>query len=71
MNSEFYTFKHHDEESDITTELSFTVPSKVGAHVSTIHSMCRKFATALGYSEKSIDEYFGEEGEPFAEYYER
>lgn len=64
---ETYTFTHSNED-DILISLNFTVPS-VGTRISTFHSMCRKFAYALGYSEKSVEEYFGpEDDESFVEF---
>lgn len=30
------------------------------AHISEIHRLCKTIAAMLGYSEKSIEEYFGE-----------
>ena len=30
-------------------------------HISKLHSLCRRFALALGYTEKTVDDYFGEE----------
>lgn len=30
------------------------------AHISEIHRLCKSIAALLGYSEKSIEEYFGE-----------
>lgn len=56
-NYEIYSFSHTDE-GNITTNISFTVPP--GANIATFHEMCRKFAAAVGYAEKSITEYFGE-----------
>ena len=66
---ETYTFTHSNEDG-VLTSLNFTVPS-VGMRIETFHSMCRKFAYALGYFETSINEWFGEDGdESFTEFME-
>lgn len=66
---ETYTFTHSSED-EVLTSLNFTVPA-VGVTIETFHSMCRKFAYALGYAGKSIDEWFGEDGdESFVEFME-
>ncbi len=39
-------------------ELSAEVPTEVG--IGELHDLCKKFMFALGYTEKTIDEYFGE-----------
>ena len=66
---ETYTFSYHNE-NDIGTNLTFTVPA-VGLHISTFHDMCRKFALACGYTEKSVEEYFGEwDDEAYEEFME-
>ena len=58
MNLETYSFTHSDENG-IMTSVSFTVPS-AGTHISSFHHMCCSFAAAIGYCEKSVEEYFGE-----------
>lgn len=64
---ETYSFTHSDEHG-VMTSLSFTVPA-VGTHISSFHRMCCSFAAALGYCEKSIEEYFGETcDDSFAEF---
>ena len=63
---EIYSFSHHNED-DVSTDLTFTVPA-VGTHISTFHEMCKKFAHALGYADKTIEEWFGESGESFEEF---
>lgn len=69
MKLETYTFNHFSQDG-VNTSLNFTVPA-VGMHIETFHSMCRKFAYALGYAEKSIDEWFGADGdESFTEFME-
>lgn len=69
VKCESYNFSHSNEDG-VMTSLSFVVPS-VGMRIETFHSMCRKFASALGYAEKSIDEWFGEDGdESFTEFME-
>lgn len=66
---ETYTFTHSNEDG-VLTSLNFTVPA-VGVTISTFHSMCRKFAYALGYAEASINEWFGDDGdESFIEFME-
>ena len=66
---ETYSFSHHDEDN-VGINLTFTVPT-VGVHISTFHDMCRKFALACGYTEKSVEEYFGEwNDEAFEEFME-
>ena len=55
---ETYSFSHHDE-GNVGINLTFTVPA-VGVHIATFHDMCRKFALACGYAEKSVENYFGE-----------
>ena len=66
---ETYTFTHSNEDG-VLTSLNFTVPA-VGVTISTFHSMCRKFAYALGYAETSINEWFGDDGdESFTEFME-
>lgn len=62
---ETYSFNHFDADGIMTT-ISFTVPAE-GTRISTLHAMCRRFALALGYTERSVDEYFGEE-EGFIEF---
>ena len=67
MNTEQYNF-YHIGAHGLTTNLSFTVPMD-GTRIATFHSMCRKFALALGYAEKSVEEYFGpEDDECFMEF---
>lgn len=69
IKCESYNFSHSNEDG-VMTSLSFVVPS-VDVTIETFHSMCRKFAYALGYAGKSIDEWFGEEGdESFTEFME-
>jgi hypothetical protein len=64
---ESYSFNHTNSNGVMTT-LSFTVQNE-GTHISTFHSMCRKFAIALGYAEGSVEEYFGsEDDEAFMEF---
>lgn len=66
---ETYNFSHSNVD-DVMTSLEFMVPS-VGVTISTFHSMCRKFAYALGYAESSINEWFGEDGDDsFTEFME-
>ena len=66
---ESYDFSHSNEDGVMTT-INFVVPS-VGVTIETFHSMCRKFAYALGYAEASINEWFGEDGdESFIEFME-
>lgn len=65
---ESYTFTHANQDGVIIS-LNFSVPP-VGAHISTFHDMCKRFASAVGYSEKTIEEWFGESGESFTEYME-
>ena len=66
---ETYEFTHYNED-DVVTTLSFIVPAN-GLTIETFHSMCRKFAYSLGYAEKSIDKWFGEDGdESFTEFME-
>lgn len=65
---ESYTFTHANQDGVIVS-LNFSVPP-VGAHISTFHDMCKRFASAVGYSEKTIEEWFGESGESFTEYME-
>lgn len=65
---ENYSFTHTDENG-VMMSLSFTVPKSDGVHISSIHSMCYTFALALGYAEKSVEEYFGEiSDESFVEF---
>ena len=65
---ENYSFTHTDENG-VMTSLSFTVPESGGVHISSIHRMCYTFALALGYAEKSVEEYFGEiSDESFVEF---
>ena len=65
---ENYSFTHTDENG-VMTSLSFTVPESGGVHISSIHGMCYTFALALGYAEKSVEEYFGEiSDESFTEF---
>ena len=67
MNTEQYNF-YHTSAHGLNTNLSFTVPTD-GTRMATFHSMCRKFALALGYGEKSVEEYFGpEDDESFVEF---
>lgn len=64
---ESYSFNHTNSNGVMTT-LAFTVPNE-GTHISTFHSMCRKFAIALGYAEGNVEEYFGsEDDEVFMEF---
>lgn len=58
---ESYGFSHSNEDGVMTT-INFVVPA-VGVTISTFHSMCRKFAYALGYTETNINEWFGEDGD--------
>jgi hypothetical protein len=67
MNTEQYNF-YHVSAHGLNINLSFTVPTD-GTRIGTFHSMCRKFALALGYAEKSVEEYFGpEDDESFVEF---
>ena len=64
---ETYEFTHYNED-DVVTTLNFIVPS-CGVTIETFHSMCRKFAYSLGYSEVLINKWFGEDGdESFTEF---
>ena len=64
---ETYEFTHYNED-DVVTTLNFIVPS-IGVTIETFHSMCRKFAYSLGYSEVLINKWFGEDGdESFTEF---
>ena len=67
--TEIYSFSHTTDYG-VTTNLDFFVPAEPGVHISTFHDMCKRFAYALGYAEKTIEEWFGESGESFAEYME-
>lgn len=55
FNFEFYP----DSEHERCVRLSFDMEPDL--HISEVHRMCRAFAIALGYSVKSVNEYFGEE----------
>ena len=58
-NTENFSFNHLNADGVMTT-LSFVVPDS-GLTIANFHNMCRRFALSLGYSEKNVDKYFGEE----------
>ena len=66
--SEFYTFAYTNQD-DVTISLNFSVPP-IRAHISTFYDMCKRFAHAVGYSEKTVEEWFGKSKERFTEYME-
>jgi len=37
-------------------------------HISAFHSLCKRFALAVGYTEKTVDKYFGETSYEYLEY---
>jgi hypothetical protein len=56
-NFEFYPDEENEHESSI--RLSFELPPD--AHCSLIHSMCKRFAIALGYAPQTVEEVFGDD----------
>ena len=54
---EHYYFSMTEDDGKITT-VSFAIPNDVTIYE--FHRMCKKFAAACGYAEKSIEEAFGE-----------
>lgn len=54
---ETYSFTQMNSQG-IMISMSFTLPES--PHASTFSDMCRKFALACGYTEKTVDCYFGE-----------
>ncbi len=48
----------NDEENGESTTLTFDVNEGPSSYK--FHLMCKKFAAACGYAEKSIEEVFGE-----------
>lgn len=56
-------FSLHDnsgDESELnqTTTVVFNVPE--GMHINTLHRLCKSFALALGYTEQTVENCFGE-----------
>lgn len=48
-----------DEDSfEENVTLKFRV--KDGIHISEFHALCKRFALAVGYTEKTVEDYFGE-----------
>ncbi len=54
---EHYYFSMTEDEGE-NVSVSFSVPHAVTIYE--FHRMCKKFAAACGYAEKSIEEAFGE-----------
>ena len=44
--------------SEENVTMRFRVKNDI--HISAFHSLCKRFALAVGYTEKTVDKYFGE-----------
>lgn len=43
------------------TEENMTIRFRINdsPHISTFHALCKRFALAVGYTDKTVEEYFG------------
>jgi len=53
-------FTFIDNSNEFENDLKMEFDCYPDMHISTLHNLCRRFALALGYSESSVNEYFGE-----------
>ena len=64
MKNHQYIFKYVNKESDVPEEfqedITLVYDLENDPSIRHLHRMCKSFAKALGYSEKNIEEYFGE-----------
>ena len=54
---------YREDRFNESTDLTFALYGDVDDEVMSInayHSFCKKFAAAMGFTEKTIDEWFGE-----------
>lgn len=57
-NTVGFFYKENDNEFSNDVKLEFSVYPSADIH--TIHRLCKQFCLALGFSEKSVDDAFGE-----------
>lgn len=50
-----------DSTNEFANDIHLQFSAYPDMHISKLHSLCRRFALALGYAEGSVDQYFGEE----------
>lgn len=56
-------FRLYVDETDDKTKLSFCTDENMS--LATLHGFCKAFAYALGFTEKSIERYFGPNKEAY------
>ena len=61
MNNVKVYFKYENENDPEDLNLSMEYVIHEGMNISELHRMCTAFARALGYAEKSVLDYFGED----------
>ena len=54
MEKYLFGYKNDYGEPNLTIQFETEAP-----HISEFHRMCKAFAAAVGYADKSIEEYFG------------
>lgn len=54
------TFSHIPDKSSSEENVTLRFIVKDEMHISELHALCKRFALALGYADKSVEEYFGE-----------
>lgn len=56
-------FTRYDEANEFAADVDLTFRTTSGMTLGELQRFCKRFALALGYSSKAIDEYFGEDQE--------
>ena len=54
------TFSQIPDKSSSEENVALRFIVKDEMHISELHALCTRFALALGYADKSVEEYFGE-----------
>lgn len=53
-------FAQLPDKDSFEENVSLRFKVKDGIHISEFHALCKRFALAVGYTEKTVEDYFGE-----------
>lgn len=56
-------FTRYDESNEFAADVDLTFRTTSDMTLGELHSFCKRFALALGYSFEAVEEYFGEDQE--------
>lgn len=54
------TFAQTPDKNSIEENVALRFIVNDNIHISEFHALCKRFALACGYAEKSVEDYFGE-----------